>query len=132
MDRREEEEGSWRGHQSHDEAGVLHIPRVRSWSDVVAILSLIGIFTGGLIWGMKLEHRYDTLDSKIAANRTEFMQTLELVRSDVAGVRSDIGEIKLMLQRGILPVSEARTDALDKRIDALEGQEATERGHKLE
>ena len=113
---REEVDRSFRS----DEAGVVRIPRIHSWADVVAILSLASIFMGGLVWGMKLEARYDTLDSKINTNRTEWMGAIESLRTEISATRADTKEIKGMLQKGILPVTEARLAGIEERLHTVE------------
>lgn len=113
-----------------DEAGVVRIPRVHSWSDILAILSIGSVFIGGIVWGMKLEGRYDTLDGKIGAQRVEFTQALELVRRDVGNVQADVTEIKTMLQRGVLPVTDARLKALEERVAEVEHEHQRERANR--
>lgn len=64
-----------------------------TWSDIILLVALL---VGGLVWGMKLEGRYDAIDDRVRA--------LELER-----------------QAGILPRADERLKALESRVDDLEG-----------
>jgi hypothetical protein len=38
---------------------------IRSWGDVMAVLSVTGALIGGIIWGLKLENRIDLLRERM-------------------------------------------------------------------
>jgi len=68
---------------------------VKTWSDVVAVATLLALFIGVLAWGLKLESE------------------LNAVRDDVTNVRGQVGN-------GILPRAEERIRELKRRVDELE------------
>lgn len=68
---------------------------VKTWSDVVAVATLLALFIGVLAWGLKLESE------------------LNAVRDDVMNVRGQVGN-------GILPRAEERIRELKRRVDELE------------
>ena len=86
----------------------------------MAILSLVGLACGGLVWGMKLESRYDSLDARIQNHRSETVSMVEAIRLEMAATRGDIQEVKALLQRGVLPVTEVRLQNLDSRVNSVE------------
>lgn len=111
----------------HDEAGVIRIPRIQSWSDVIAVLSLGGLILGGVAWGLRLENRYSNLDSRISAHRTEVQQLIEQVRVEIATVNSGVIDIKALVQRGVLPVTEVRLQTIESRLTEIEHEHQQER-----
>lgn len=73
----------------------VEIPRVRSWADVVALLTILGMGAAGIVWGLKLDNRTDTL-----------------AREEV--------RLQTLLDAGILPRTEERLKGLERRLDADE------------
>ena len=102
------------------EGGVVRVPRVRSWSDVVALTTLLSLFFAGIVWGMKLEARYDKVDAKVDRNEEKMQQGFLLLRGDISALTGDVSEIKVLIQKGILPVTEERTHSMEERIEKLE------------
>ncbi len=78
----------------------------RSWSDVASFILIITFIVSGLVWGMKLESRYDTQDERIKA--------LQL--------RS--ASLRAAVDKGILPRAEERIDAIERRLAVIEKPEA--------
>ena len=68
---------------------------VKSWSDIVAVSTLLALFIGVLAWGLKLESRIDT------------------VQAEVMVLRGQVGQ-------GILPRAEERVRSLRKDLDEHE------------
>lgn len=111
----------------HDEAGLIRIPRIQSWSDVIAVLSLAGVIFGGAAWGLRLEARYSELDSRIMGHRVEVQQLIEQVRAEIAVVQSGVIDIKSLVQRGVLPVTEVRLQTIEARLTEIEHEHQQER-----
>lgn len=38
---------------------------IKSWGDVMAVLSVCGALIGGIIWGLKLENRLDLIRERV-------------------------------------------------------------------
>ena len=111
----------------HDEAGVIRIPRIQSWSDVIAVLSLGGLILGGVAWGLRLENRYSELDGRIMGHRAEVQQLIEQVRTEIAAVQAGVIDIKALVQRGVLPVTEVRLQTIESRLTEIEHEHQQER-----
>lgn len=101
----------------------LSVPRITGWGDVMAVVTLVGLVVGGLVWGMKLEGRYDALDSRINSHRSETLALVDAIRAEVALTRVDIQEVKSMLQRGVLPVTDVRLQNLENRMNDMEREQ---------
>ncbi len=82
--------------------GMTNGFRLRSWSDLSSLLLIITFIISGLVWGMKLEARYDKLET----NQQIIIQRL--------------GSHQGRLDVGILPRAEERIDSIEKRLRSLE------------
>lgn len=69
--------------------------RVRSWADIVALLTIFGMGAAGIVWGLKLDNRTDAL-------------------------ARDEARVQALLDAGILPRTEERLKSIERRIDADE------------
>lgn len=78
--------------------------QVRSWSDALAVLSLLAMGAAGVVWGMKLESRYDRIEDQLAIQRNV----------DV--------KMQAVLDAGVLPRTDERLRAHDMRITELENR----------
>lgn len=72
--------------------GIINI---KTWGDVVALSTLLGLFLGVVAWGLKLESRIDLVSARVAA------------------VERAVGD-------GRLPRTETRIEDLERRIEQLE------------
>ena len=63
---------------------------------------LLMLLLSGLVWGMKLEARYDRLEARQAV------------------ILSELTEIRTDLKRGILPLTQQRLEMLERRMDRVE------------
>jgi len=86
----------------------------------VALTTLLSLFFAGIVWGMKLEARYDKVDAKVDRNEEKMQQGFLLLRGDISALTGDVSEIKVLIQKGILPVTEERTHSMEERIEKLE------------
>ncbi len=78
----------------------------RTWVEMAAIVAIIatlgGGFTGGIVWGMKMEGRIDALQAK--------QINLEVGQ----------GEIKTIVSHGILPITEERIRGIEFQVKQIQ------------
>lgn len=83
------------GDESGDEV-TIHTRWVRDLFPIAMLL------ISGLVWGMKLEARYDRLEEKVLGNSEA------------------IAQIRAELNKGMLPITAERLAVLQARIDKVE------------
>lgn len=65
-------------------------------------IPLIALVVSGLVWGLKLESRYDVLEARLSTNE------------------KDIAANRAALDRGILPRAEEKVSALDRQVYSMQ------------
>jgi PIN domain nuclease of toxin-antitoxin system len=89
----------------HNERGFI----LREWiRDLVPVITMI---IAGLIWGMKLEARYDTLDIRLLEMQKQMFR-----------IEASHVEILIKLDRGILPRTEEKFNRVDDQISEMRRQ----------
>lgn len=78
---------------------------VDNWSALQSVATLIMMAVAGLVWGLKLESRIDLVAS--------------LHHGDMEKMQNKITALESSTQKGILPVTEVRINALQAEIDGL-------------
>ncbi len=81
---------------------------IRSWGDILAVLSIAILLIAFIQWNLKIESELNVLRDGTAR--------------DVASIRADIGEIKAQIGTGILPRAEERLESLNRRVSELEDE----------
>lgn len=79
---------------------------VNSWSSLVSLMSICMMAVGGISWGLKLEARID--------------KYTDLQTSLLARFLADLATTQSLVARGILPVTEAKLQAIEQRINGME------------
>lgn len=82
-----------------DDADLEPVIKVSWLRDLFPIVMLL---ISGLVWGMKLEARYDRLEEKLL------------------DAHSHISAIQTEINKGILPIAQEKITSLDTRVDQLE------------
>lgn len=79
---------------------------VNSWSSLMSLLSICLMAVGGISWGLKLEGRIDKYQDTQASMRERFL--------------ADIATTQAIISRGMLPITEVKISAIEKRLDELQ------------
>lgn len=83
----------------HEEVEAEPVIRVSWLRDLFPIVMLL---ISGLVWGMKLEARYDKLETELAD-----------AHGHIASLQSEIN-------KGILPITQEKLNGIDARVRQLE------------
>ena len=99
-------------HEDTDGSHYKHVPEeeisttVRHWiRDLFPIAMLL---VSGLIWGMKLEGRYDTLETRLSH-----------MDKDIATIQQFDAQTRAMLERGILPLTQEKLSMLEAQMKIM-------------
>ena len=79
-----------------DDGPSIHLGWLRD------LIPLVAMVVAGLVWGMKLEARYDRLDERIIT------------------LQRTTDQMQLELDSGMLPVAKEKIEALQERVKKLE------------
>lgn len=79
---------------------------VNSWSSLMSLLSICLMAVGGISWGLKLESRIDKYSDAQSSMRERFL--------------ADIATTQAVLARGMLPVTQAKIESIENRLDKVE------------
>ena len=79
---------------------------INSWGNLMSFLSVCLMAIAGITWGLKLESRIDKYADLQSSMREQFL--------------ADIATTQAILSRGMLPVTEAKINAMENRMDKLE------------
>lgn len=79
---------------------------VNSWSSLMSLLSICLMAVGGISWGLKLESRIDKYSDMQSSMRERFL--------------ADIATTQAVLARGMLPVTQAKIESIENRLDKVE------------
>ena len=97
------EENSWDGmERRQSQSGFA----VNNWSSLVSFMSVCLMAIGGISWGLKLESRIDKYADTQSSMRERFL--------------ADIATTQAVLSRGMLPVTQAKIESIENRLDKLE------------
>lgn len=77
---------------------------LRSWGDVAALVACVLFIISGLVWGLKLESKIETLNFHIITARQE------------------LAVVAAQVKQGILPIAELRIRATEDQIKELQKQ----------
>ena len=78
---------------------------IDSWSALQSAATLLMMAIAGLVWGLKLENRIDMIESSH--------------KSDMEKLDGKIANLETSTQKGILPITEVRLNALENRVDGM-------------
>lgn len=78
-----------------DHSGMTNGFTIKSWSDLTSLILVLTFILSGLIWGMKLEGRYDDMED-------------------------DLDQVQRQVGTGILPRAEERVRNLERRMTDVE------------
>lgn len=97
------EESAWDGmERRQSQSGFA----VNNWSSLVSFMSVCLMAIGGISWGLKLESRIDKYADTQSSMRERFL--------------ADIATTQAVLSRGMLPVTQAKIESIENRLDKLE------------
>lgn len=100
---RDEPEESWDGQERRKlQEGFA----VNNWSSLVSFLSVCLMAIGGISWGLKMESRIDKYSDAQSSMRERFL--------------ADIATTQAVLARGMLPVTQAKIESIENRLDKVE------------
>lgn len=78
---------------------------IDSWSSLQSAATLLMMAVAGLVWGLKLESRIDMIASQHKA--------------DMDKMDGKVGDLEQATQKGILPVTEVRLNALENQVGSI-------------
>lgn len=78
---------------------------IKSWSDLTSLILVLTFILSGLVWGMKLEGRYDDMED-------------------------DLDALQRQVGTGILPRAEERVRALERRVGNIEAEHKRSSEHR--
>lgn len=84
---------------NHDEDDSGPIFRLAWLRDLIPLVAMV---VAGLVWGMKLEARYDRLDERLV------------------NIQRTADAMQALLNAGMLPITKERIESLQERIKKLE------------
>ena len=79
---------------------------VNSWASLASLIVVCVSAIGGVSWGVKLEAKIDKYYEVQMSMRERFV--------------SDLSATQAIISRGILPITEVKIAAIEKRIDSIE------------
>lgn len=84
--------------------GMTNGFKITSWSDLTSLILVVTFIMSGLIWGMKLESRYDDMED-------------------------DLDQLQRQVGTGILPRAEERVRNLERRLAIQEDSHKRDGNH---
>ena len=79
---------------------------VNSWASLASLMVVCVSAIGGISWGLKLESKIEKYSDSQTSMRERFL--------------ADIATTQSILSRGMLPITEVKIAAIEKRLDIVE------------
>lgn len=99
---RHEEDDNYEGTETPQQRFVLQGFAIRTWSDLLAAMSLLGMLIAGVAWGLKLEGDNEVLRTLVQAQNSRITQAEAAIAS------------------GVLPLTGERFERMNDRIKNIE------------